>query len=178
MSAPLIVLGSANSSGYTAAVVARLRARLSQDSIVVDLNATAIGPFTYKRYDRRDGFAEVVEEMLRHDRILFATPVYWYAMSGVMKTFFDRLTDLLHPELNSLGRRLAGRDVWLLATGTDPAMPAGFAEPFRLTAEYFGMHWRGAGYVMIRRDAEAGEPDMTEADRLAEELNADTLARS
>ena len=34
--------------------------------------------------------------MTRPDLIFLAAPVSWYAMSGVMKTFCDRFTDLLH----------------------------------------------------------------------------------
>jgi hypothetical protein len=31
-----------------------------------------------------------------------------------------------------------GREVWLLAVSTDPALPAGFELPFAKTAEYLG----------------------------------------
>jgi len=88
----------------------------------------------------RDDFQIVVGRMLEHQQIILATPVYWYAMSGLMKTFFDRLTDLLsNPEARKLGRALAGRNVWVLATGTDEKLPAGFGVPFQKTAEYFSM---------------------------------------
>lgn len=38
-----------------------------------------------------DGFRELfLEHYLPADGILFATPLYWYGMSGQLKTFFDR----------------------------------------------------------------------------------------
>lgn len=38
-----------------------------------------------------DGFSELfLEHYLPADGILFATPLYWYGMSGQLKTFFDR----------------------------------------------------------------------------------------
>ena len=31
----------------------------------------------------------------KYDTLIFATPVYWYSMSGIMKVFFDRKNDNL-----------------------------------------------------------------------------------
>jgi NAD(P)H-dependent FMN reductase len=90
----------------------------------------------------------VVERMIAHRALLFATPVYWYAMSGRLKTLFDRFTDLLSDrDPAGRGRRLAGRSVWVLAVGADPALPAGFETPFRSTAAWLGMEWGGSFYV-------------------------------
>lgn len=41
--------------------------------------------------DSEDGFREVFfHEFLPADGVVFCSPIYWYAMSGQMKTFFDR----------------------------------------------------------------------------------------
>ncbi|MEM9280721.1 MAG: flavodoxin family protein [Verrucomicrobiota bacterium] len=41
--------------------------------------------------DSEDGFREVFfEDFLTADGVVFCSPIYWYAMSGQMKTFFDR----------------------------------------------------------------------------------------
>jgi hypothetical protein len=86
--------------------------------------------------------------MLAARAILFATPVYWYAMAGRMKTLFDRFTDLLSDRDQALrGRALAGRRIWTLAVGTDAEPPPGFYEPFRLTADYLAMDWQGGIYL-------------------------------
>ena len=42
----------------------------------------------------RDGIVELYPEILRADGLVFATPVYWANMSGVMKDFIDHLTPL------------------------------------------------------------------------------------
>ena len=44
----------------------------------------------------------------KYDTIIFATPVYWYSMSGILKVFIDRITDLLTIE-KELGRKLRGK---------------------------------------------------------------------
>ena len=78
--------------------------------------------------------------------IVFATPVYWYAMSAPLKIFFDRLTDMTE-NLKALGKSLAGKPVWIIATGTEEILPEGFEVPFARTAEYFGMIYRGCAYL-------------------------------
>ncbi|MEM7599798.1 MAG: flavodoxin family protein [Verrucomicrobiota bacterium] len=41
--------------------------------------------------DSQDGFREVFfNDFLPADGVVFCSPIYWYAMSGQMKTFFDR----------------------------------------------------------------------------------------
>ena len=72
-----------------------------------------------------------------------------------MKTLFDRFTDLLSDRDPSCrGRALAGRDIWLLAVGTDAEMPAGFEVPFARTAAYLNLRWGGDCYLSIP-DADA-----------------------
>ena len=143
----IVVMGSARANGNTADAVAQLTQQLAPNVRVADLSRLTIEPFDYSRHDDRDDFQSVVQDMLQAKHIVFATPVYWYAMSGPMKSFFDRLTDLLvDPRNRSLGKALAGRNVWLLAVGTDEDLPPGFHEPFARTAEYLGMIWRESAY--------------------------------
>jgi hypothetical protein len=108
----------------------------------------AIQPFDYRGAALGDDLDRVVDHMLAAQALLFATPVYWYAMSGRLKTLFDRFTDLLSDRDSARrGRRLSGRRMWALAVGTDPELPAGFYEPFRLTAAYLDLVWGGGLYV-------------------------------
>lgn len=107
-----------------------------------------IRPYAYGRPAGGDDFLDVVEELLAADAALLATPVYWYAMSGLMKTFFDRLTDLVTVR-KDLGRRLAGHTVYVAACGTGTALPDGFETPFRDTAAYFAMPYGGAFYARM-----------------------------
>lgn len=100
----VIIVGSARRDGDTA----RLVEALVQQSewAVVDLNDYQIGHFDYGHTNRDDDYLPLMRQLVeRYDLFLFATPVYWYSMSGVMKVFFDRLTDLLIIE-QDLGRQL------------------------------------------------------------------------
>jgi multimeric flavodoxin WrbA len=163
-----VIMGSARSNGNTALAVRHLNQQLGHGADVADLSMFAIGPFDYLRHDDRDDFRSVIGMMVANEHIVFATPVYWYAMSGTMKAFFDRLTDLLlDPESRNVGRALAGRNVWLLATGTDETLPSGFHEPFANTATYFDMVWRQAFYCRSVKGVPLTAESLAEAGKLA-----------
>ena len=140
---------------------------------IVDLVQLEIGPFDYEDPNRGDGFEALVDALLAHQAVVFASPVYWYAMSGHMKIAFDRLTDLLlTPEGRARGRALAGRDVWVLATGNDETAPECFTEPFRLTALYFDMRYRGCCYLRCGKDAAPAEAELRRVEELAAAVSA------
>ncbi|MBX9881282.1 MAG: NAD(P)H-dependent oxidoreductase [Sphingomonas sp.] len=163
-----VVMGSARGDGNTAAAVLHLSQKLGMPPSVADLSRLRIFPFEYGRHDDRDDFRAVIEMMLESDHVVFATPVYWYSMSSPMKAFFDRLTDLLFdPASRKIGRALAGRSIWLLATGTDEDLPSGFQEPFARTAMYFGMIWREAIYCQSIKGLALTPEALTGAERLA-----------
>jgi multimeric flavodoxin WrbA len=160
----LVIAGSARRDGNTGRVVSRLSTAFGARMTLIDLNDHDIAPFRYGGTPDRDDFASVASAMRAHRHIIFATPVYWYAMSGRMKTLFDRLTDLLG---NPNGRALAGRQMWLVATGTDAGLPDGFDVPFARTADWFAMDWRGATYIVAESDAPLGGAALARLDELA-----------
>jgi multimeric flavodoxin WrbA len=100
-------------------------------------------------YPSDDDFLEIAKTMQRVENIGFATPVYWYSMSASLKNFFDRLSDLLSTH-KSIGRSLKGKKTFLISTGSDPALPPGFEEPFRLTSEYFEMVYQQTYYKSVK----------------------------
>ena len=156
---PLIVLGSARKESDTLRLVKKL---FSGHAIeVADLLDYSLAPYSYSaEYPAGDQFTELVERMLYHRQIIFATPVYWYAMSAGMKILFDRLTDLV--TINKpAGRRIKGKQVFLVATGSDSALPEGFEVPFQLTSSYFEMEWVAQYYEQTDR---IGKPLPDEAE--------------
>jgi len=92
-----------------------------------------------------DDFESIVEKLRDVDVIVFASPVYWYSMSGRMKVFFDRMTELLST-YKDVGRSLRGKECWVIATGAEAAAPKGFEDAFRLTAGYFHLEYKSLIY--------------------------------
>lgn len=145
----VVILGTSRSEGNTRSTVERvLNGRRVE---VVDLAEADIGAFDYLHRNEADGFLPLVERIAEKQLWILATPVYWYTMSAQLKLFVDRLNDLITIR-KDLGRRLRGKSVALLASGTDAALPEGFESPFRLTCNYLGMRYIGAFYEQYGKD--------------------------
>jgi len=143
MTVVLSILGSARGDGDTAVLLNAVLAGRSTTQL--DLLDLEVRPYEYGRAVEGDDFLSLAEAIVAHPVIVFATPVYWYAMSGRMKVLFDRFTDLVTVR-KDLGRRCEGRMTFLVACGSDPQMPEGFEVPFRHTAEYLRMRYAGCSY--------------------------------
>lgn len=143
----LVIAGSARCESNTLKSVHALN---FPDAEILDLLHFSISPYRYHETNRDDNFMQVVSKMLEADLIVFATPVYWYSMSWVMKVFFDRLTDLLMGENKVLGRKLKGKKTFLLVQGASEEIPVGFEVPFKSSSEYFEMEFTGHKYIVVK----------------------------
>lgn len=115
---------------------------------IVDLSNTIISPYKYTKKPN-DKFLEIIKDAIKSDLIVLATPVYWYSMSGSMKNFIDRFSDLLSPDHKNLGEALYGNKMKILCTGSDVGIPFGFEASISATAIYFGIDYLGADYKSI-----------------------------
>ncbi|UTR13759.1 flavodoxin family protein [Salipaludibacillus sp. LMS25] len=67
-----------------------------------------------------DDYEELLQHFLAHDIVIFATPLYWFGMSGQMKTFFDRWSQYLRHERFDLKGKLAEKKAYVIITGNKP----------------------------------------------------------
>lgn len=140
----LAILGSARSDGNTARALQRLFENLSCE--VVDLNQERIAPFSYSQQYSNDDFIGIIEQMVEAPVTVFATPVYWYSYSALMKQFIDRFTDLLYSR-KDLGRRLRGRKVAFLTTGYAPQPNEVIQAAFSSFCDFLGLEKVGMVYA-------------------------------
>ena len=116
-----IILGTSRPTGNTAQLVHHLANHFvtmtSHQVSVYSLSDYHVLPYDYQFANQGDDFPELISEVItKHELIVLATPIYWYAPSAQMKVFMDRLTDLL--EINKTqGRQLKGKYVGVIATG-------------------------------------------------------------
>jgi len=144
MSQPIIILASNRRESNTEKLLTKLFA--DNTYRLINLLDYHIQPYSYSgTYHADDSFNDIVSVMLQYDDIIFATPVYWYAMSGLLKTFMDRLTDIVTIQ-KAIGKQMQGKTLFVIAVGSDPHLPQGFEVPFLLTARYFGMVYKGCTY--------------------------------
>lgn len=145
---PYIILGSSRSEGDTKKVIDLVVK--NQPHRFMDLNKCSIAYYDYKNNNQNDDFIPLIKEMLHYQKWVFATPVYWYTMSAIMKTFIDRTTDLLTIE-KDLGRQLRGKEAYVISSDHGERTPA-FEEVFQKTFEYLGIHYRGSLFYYSGND--------------------------
>lgn len=141
----LIIYGSSSgTSGKTWDLIQFLQGKLNAE--IINLSDYDFSFFDYDHKNKDDDFKTIALKMLSADCILFATPLYWYAMSAQLKTFFDRLNDLTTLR-RPWGRQLKGKSTAFIATGNQEELPLGFEIPFKGTADFFEMEFKGYIYI-------------------------------
>ena len=137
----VIIQGSSRSNGNTNKIVTFIKEKTGFD--IIDLKLKNITNFDYNFKNQDDDFIPLMNEIVnKYDTIIFATPVYWYSMSGIMKNFFDRITDCLKVE-KEIGRKLRGKTMGMISCGSDSELKKGFEMPFMESANYLDMHYLG-----------------------------------
>lgn len=141
MEKAVIIMGSARSQGNTRKVVDLLNKK--QHFELIDLNAIKFSGYDYAFNNQGDDFIPLISRLLNeHNLFVFATPVYWYSMSGLLKNFIDRLSDLLGPH-KEIGRKFRNKNLAVLSCSGANDLIKEFEVPFRETAKYLGMNYKG-----------------------------------
>lgn len=150
----VIILGSSRGDGNTSAVARYYAEKAGYD--LLDLGNLNIGHYDYNFKNIHDDFNPTFKKLVtNYDVMVFATPVYWYTMSGVLKVFFDRISDFLTNE-KDWGRKLRGKTMAVLSCGSDDEPIEGFIIPFEKSADYLGMNFAGYQHTWLTR----GEIDL------------------
>jgi len=157
----IALFASSRRNGNTGRLMDRIASQLGIE--VVDLSAQRMSAYDYEHRNRADDFEPLMKRVLEFDQVIFASPVYWYAVSPPMKVFLDRITDFLDlPDLIDDGRRLRGKTAYVVCTSIYEEAPKSFLDSLADTFEYLGMRFGGVahancrdGYVAATHDAEA-----------------------
>ena len=163
MLSTIALFSSSRRHGNTGRLIDRIAREL--DIEVVDLTTLRMSSYDYDHLNRNDDFEPLMKHVLTHEQIIFATPIYWYAVSPAMKIFLDRFSDLLEIlELLPEGRRLRGKNAYIVCTSICDEPSKEFTGAFLETFLYLGMHFGGIahvncsdGYLPALHDPEAVE---------------------
>jgi multimeric flavodoxin WrbA len=137
----VIIVGSSRSNGNTTKIVDEIATQYNID--VINLNDYKFSYYDYESKNREDDFLPLIKLIIeKYDTLIFATPVYWYSMSGIMKVFFDRFSDLIRIEKET-GRELRGKNFAVISNSHESEIDFDFYIPFRKSAEYLGMKYIG-----------------------------------
>lgn len=163
MPGTIALFASSRRHGNTGRLIDRIASEAKIE--VVDLGSLRLTPYDYDHRNRDDDFEPLLRRVLDHEQIIFASPIYWYAVAPAMKIFLDRISDCLElPDLLPEGRRLRGKTGYVVCTSVDKEPAAEFIGAFSATFDYLGMRFGGVahadcreGYVPMEHDALAVE---------------------
>lgn len=142
-----LILGSSRNNGETKKLVSELMGLSNWE--LIDLSDYNISHFDYNHSNRDDDFIELMKMITeKFDVLISATPAYWYAMSGIMKVFFDRITDLLYIEIH-VGRKLRNKSMVVITCSNGDNLGEQFWLPFQKTAEYLGINYIAGLHTLV-----------------------------
>ena len=137
----VIIQASSRSNGNTFKIVSYLKEQTGFDCI--DLCEYEINHFNYDFKHAADDFSALFKKIVQnYDVIIFATPIYWYTMSGLLKVFLDRISDFFFTE-KKYGKLLNGKQMATISCGSSSEIFEGFTMPFIQTAKYLKMEYLG-----------------------------------
>ena len=150
MNEKVVIVGSSRNDGDAANLTKQLIEKSEWD--LINLKDYEFSYFDYEHENRNDDYLTLMAELIKkYDTLIFATPVYWYSMSGIMKVFFDRITDLLTIE-KELGRQLRGKKMAVVSCSIGNNLGEHFWLPFSETANYLGMEYIGNIHTITGED--------------------------
>lgn len=128
------------------------------DSVVKNLQSTKIylteyniQPLVDQRHTstgfqrKNDDYYQIIELIKQHDLLLFATPLYWYGMSGLLKNFIDRWSESLRDPCLNFRSEMGTKKAYVVITGSDKpllkALP--LVEQFNYIFEFLDIDFQG-----------------------------------
>ena len=106
----LFINASPNKNGNTFRIGEELLANTPHD--ILQMSDYKI--YQYNQVYSDDEISKVFEIIANYDTLVIGSPVYWYTVSGILKTFIDRLYML------DEARILQGKKLYLFAQGSAP----------------------------------------------------------
>ncbi len=165
----LIVHGSPDKNGNSKALADRVINTARQEGAetelihiydfqVTDVWADYFGDALQNDFSKGgdDDMALLKDKLLAADIIVLATPIYWYQVSGKLKTFLDRWSDTLNPDFSS---ELAGKGLAVVSThsGLNTMHSSrGVQMAMEATAHFLGMIWLGGVDAPVQLPGSSG----------------------
>ena len=156
-----VIYGSTRENGNTEWLTDQVINGLSVEKIY--LNEYSILPIKDERHtvagfqEVADDYNSIIAKVLKHDILIFSTPIYWYSMSGTMKLFIDRWSQTLRDKnFPNFRAELGKKTAYVIAVGGDKptikALP--MIQQFQYICDFFGMTFES---YLIGKASKPGE---------------------
>ncbi|QNH40374.1 flavodoxin family protein [Bacillus sp. PAMC26543] len=97
----------------------------------------------------QDDYDSIIERVLVCEILVFATPIYWFGMSGTLKLFIDRWSQTMRdPRFPDFKEQMSAKQAYVIAAGGDNPKIKGLPliEQFGHIFDFMGMSFEG--YVL------------------------------
>ncbi|MGX4767663.1 flavodoxin family protein [Bacillus mojavensis] len=174
-----VINGGTRTGGNTGILTEKAVQGLAAESI--HLREYRIQPIEDFRHDSNgfrpvvDDYDSIVERILPCDILIFATPIYWFGMSGTLKIFIDRWSQTMRdPRFPDFKEQMSAKQAYVIAAGGDNPKIKGLPliEQFGHIFDFMGMSFEG--YVL----GEGNRPGDILYDQQAIEVAGRLLKRS
>ncbi|WP_141432251.1 flavodoxin family protein [Bacillus sp. 03113] len=93
----------------------------------------------------KDDFHQIITKALDLDVVIFATPIYWYGMSGLMKNFIDRWSQGMRDVRLDFKKKMKSKKMFVVAVGGDNPRQKGLPlmMQFQYIFDFVGAHFVG-----------------------------------
>jgi len=151
----VVIYGSTRQNGNTERLTKRVIEGLEVEEIF--LRDHEIQPIDDRRHaeggfsDVDDDYNDLVTRMMKHDTFIFATPIYWYSMTGTMKNFIDRWSHTMRDEkFPNFKANLGTKKAYVVAVGGDKPYVKGLPmiQQFNYIFDFMSITFEG--YVLGR----------------------------
>jgi multimeric flavodoxin WrbA len=118
-----------------------------------------------------DGYEDLIlNHVVKADALVYATPVYWYGVSGQLKVFLDRLfclTSTEHPDSERVIAGLAGKPAALLISAEEsyPGATLGIIHELQEFTRYVGQKLEAPVIGIGNSRGEVGRDPQSPVDR-------------
>ncbi|MBM7602740.1 multimeric flavodoxin WrbA [Metabacillus crassostreae] len=96
-----------------------------------------------------DSYNSIIERIMSHNILIFATPIYWYSMTGKMKNFVDRWSQTIRDKnIQNFKRQMERKKAFVIAVGGDEPSIKGLPliQQFKYIFDFIGIDF--SGYVL------------------------------
>ncbi|MFD2924713.1 flavodoxin family protein [Halobacillus naozhouensis] len=146
-----VIYGGTRSNGNTEQLTERVIGEMEAEKIL--LKDYDIKPIEdYRHHEAgfpkvEDDYKQLIDRMLSHDVVIFATPIYWYGMSGTLKNFIDRWSQSMK-EYPNFKKKMSEMQTYIVAVGGDAPFIKGLplVQQFHYIFSFAGASFEG--YVL------------------------------
>ncbi|WP_019415458.1 flavodoxin family protein [Paenisporosarcina sp. TG20] len=172
----VVIYGSTRQNGNTEQLTDHVIEGLDVEKIF--LRDYTVKPIADQRHNEGgfsgvdDDYNSLVERMMKHETFIFATPIYWYSMSGTMKNFIDRWSQTMRDEkYPDFKKQLGTKKGYIIAVGGDNPNLKGLPliQQFKFIFDFMGIEFGGYLLGQAKRPGDISED--TVALLTAKELN-------